>query len=75
MVCQARKAVQWGHYEKNPPTAATLLDKTIVDCRADTVSEITTLGKTLPGWRTAILNRHLTGASNSPTEGLNLLIK
>lgn len=26
-------------------------------------------------WRTEILIRHLTGASNGPTEGLNLLIK
>ena len=33
------------------------------------------LGRTLARWRSEILNRHLTGASNGPTEGLNLLIK
>jgi transposase len=59
----------------NPPTAATLLDKTIADCLADEVPEIATLHKTLLGWRAEILNRHLTRASNCPTEGLNLLIK
>jgi transposase len=59
----------------NPPTAPTLLDKTIADCRATEVPEITTLGKTLLGWRTEILKRHLTGASTDPTEAQNLLIK
>ncbi|WP_052606928.1 MULTISPECIES: transposase [Acidithrix] len=59
----------------NPPTAATLLDKTIADCLVEEVPEIVTLDRTLLGWRTEILNHHLTGASNCPTEGLNLLIK
>ena len=29
----------------------------------------------LARWRTEILNHHRTGASNGPTEGLNLLVK
>ena len=33
------------------------------------------LGRTLARWRSEILNHHRTGASNGPTEGLNLLIK
>ena len=55
--------------------AATLLDKAIVGCLADEVAEIRSLGKTLQSWRTEILARHSTGASNGPTEGLNLCVK
>ena len=33
------------------------------------------LGATLERWRTEILNHHRTGASNGPTEGLNLCVK
>ena len=33
------------------------------------------LGKTLASWRTEILAHHDTGASNGPTEGLNLCVK
>jgi hypothetical protein len=33
------------------------------------------LGRTLARWRTEILNHRATGASNVPTEGLNLLVK
>ena len=55
--------------------AALLLDKTIEGCLADPVTEIRSLGRTLARWRTEILAHHTTGASNGPTEGLNLLIK
>jgi hypothetical protein len=51
--------------------APTLLDKAIVACVADDVPEIRTLAR----WRNEILNHHLTGASNGPTEALNLAIK
>ena len=33
------------------------------------------LGGTLARWRAEILAHHTTGASNGPTEGLNLLVK
>ena len=56
-------------------TAELLLDKTIEGCRQDAVPEIRSLGRTLGRWRTEILAHHATGASNGPTEGLNLLIK
>ncbi len=55
--------------------AAVLLDKTIAGCLADEVPEIVSLGKTLRRWRPEILARHTTGASNGPTEGLNLCVK
>ena len=55
--------------------AELLLDKAIEGCRADAVGEVRALGRTLARWRLEILNRHRTGASNGPTEGLNLLVK
>ena len=59
----------------DPDEAATLLDKTIAGCETDEVDEIRSLGKTLQSWRTEILAHHITGASNGPTEGLNLCVK
>jgi transposase len=55
--------------------ARTLLNKTIAGCLADDVPEIVTLGNTLKKWRREILAHHSTGASNGPTEGLNLCVK
>jgi transposase len=55
--------------------ARLLLDKTIAGCLADPVPEIVSLGRTLRSWRDEILAHHRTGASNGPTEGLNLLVK
>jgi len=51
------------------------LDKAITGCADDTVPEIVTLGETLARWREEILAHHDTGASNGPTEGLNLCVK
>jgi transposase len=59
----------------SPTDAKLLLDKTIEGCRTDWVPEIRTLGETLERWRVEITNHHRTGASNGPTEGLNLLVK
>jgi transposase len=55
--------------------AGLLLDKAIAGCVEDRVPEVRALGRTLARWRTEILNRHRTGASNGPTEALNLLVK
>jgi transposase len=55
--------------------AEVLIDKAILGCAADQVAEVRSLGRTLARWRGEILNRHRTGASNGPTEGLNLLVK
>jgi transposase len=59
----------------DPDDAALLLDKAIAGCTNDDVAEITSLGRTLRAWRTEILAHHTTGASNGPTEGLNLCVK
>jgi hypothetical protein len=59
----------------DPDEAALLLDKAIVGCTEDDVDEIRSLGRTLEAWRTEILAHHDTGASNGPTEGLNLCVK
>jgi hypothetical protein len=50
----------------------TLVDKAIAGCTGDEVEEIRSLGKTLSSWRTEVIAHHRTGASNGPTEGLNL---
>ncbi len=59
----------------DPADAAVLIDKAIAGCAADDVEEIRALGRTLASWRTEILAHHTTGASNGPTEGLNLCVK
>jgi len=55
--------------------ARMLLDKAIAGCLADPVPEVRALGRTLKSWRREILAHHSTGASNGPTEGLNLCVK
>jgi transposase len=71
----AKESVRDVYLADEPMDAALLLDKTIAGCAADPVAEVGSLGRTLARWRTEILNHHTTGASNGPTEGLNLLIK
>jgi transposase len=71
----AKESVREVYLTEDPATAELLLDKTIEGCRLDVVPEIRVLGRTLGRWRAEILNHHATGASNGPTEGLNLLIK
>jgi transposase len=71
----AKESVRDVYAAEDPAVAATLLDKTIIGCIEDDVAEIRTLGHTLERWRTEILAHHDTGASNGPTEGLNLLVK
>jgi hypothetical protein len=60
---------------EDPAEAALLIDKTIAGCADDEVPEIRSLGHTLASWRSEILAHHHTGASNGPTEGLNLCVK
>ncbi|CAN5667775.1 ISL3-like element ISMsm4 family transposase [soil metagenome] len=71
----AKESVRDVYLADDPNDAALLLDKTIEGCALDPVPEIGSLGRTLSRWRTEILAHHTTGASNGPTEGLNLLIK
>jgi transposase len=51
------------------------IDDAIGFTKASRVPEVRTLGKALRRWRSEILAHHTTGASNGPTEALNLTIK
>lgn len=71
----AKESVRDVYLAENWRAARTLLTKTIRGCLADEVPEIVSLGRTLERWQNEILARHTTGASNGPTEGLNLCVK
>lgn len=71
----AKESVRDIYLTDRPDAAAVLIDKAITGCLHDDVDEIQTLGGTLRRWRSEILAHHTTGASNGPTEGLNLLVK
>lgn len=71
----AKESVRDIYLADDPGDAELLIDKAIAGCTTDPVAEVRSLGRTLSKWRTEILNHHTTGASNGPTEGLNLLIK
>jgi transposase len=71
----AKESVRDVYLTDDPNDAALLLDKAITGCAADDVPEIQSLGRTLVAWRAEILAHHTTGASNGPTEGLNLCVK
>jgi transposase len=71
----AKEAVRDVYLTDDPAAAEFLVDKAIEGCRLDVVSEVRSLGRALGRWRTEIVNHHRSGASNGPTEGLNLLIK
>jgi len=71
----AKESVRDIYLTDDPAEAQLLLDKAIEGCRTDWVEEIRSVGRTLARWRDEILNHHRTGASNGPTEGLNLLVK
>lgn len=71
----AKESVRDVYLTDDVAEAGLLLDKTIAGCLADEVEEIRSLGGTLKSWRKEILEHHRTGASNGPTEGLNLCVK
>ncbi len=71
----AKESVRDIYLTEDPKVARVLLDKAIVGCKNDEVEEIRSLGQTLERWRNEILNHNRTGASNGPTEGLNLCVK
>jgi transposase len=71
----AKESVRDVYLTDDPAVAATLLDKVIAGCAEDEVEEIRSLGSTLESWRAEILAHHESGASNGPTEGLNLCVK
>ncbi len=58
-----------------PPTPGCCSTRPSPAAPTDDVPEIASLGNTLAEWRPEILAHHVTGASNGPTEGLNLCVK
>lgn len=71
----AKESVRDVYLTDDVDEATLLIAKAIRGCQADDVEEIRSLGNTLVSWRTEILNHHRSGASNGPTEGLNLCVK
>ena len=71
----AKESVRDIYLTERVGEARTLLRKAIVGCQSDEVPEIRSLGYTLERWPHEILNHHRTGASNGPTEGMNLCVK
>jgi transposase len=71
----AKESVRDIYLTERVREAKTLLRKAIVGCRGDEVPEIRSLGDTLERWSDEILNHHRSGASNGPTEGMNLCVK
>jgi transposase len=55
--------------------AARRLHAFLVECKESTVAEVHRLAKTVSRWRHEILAHHTTGASNGPTEAVNLVVK
>ncbi len=71
----AKKSVWDVYLTDDAAVAAMLLDRAIAGCSDNVVEEIRSLGHTLESWREEILAHHQSGASNGPTEGLNLCVK
>jgi hypothetical protein len=62
-------------YLTTTPAGRHAVGQVIAGCAEDEVEEIRSLGNTLESWPTEILAHHESGASNGPTEGLNLCVK
>ncbi len=55
--------------------AARRFDAFVKEARSSSVPELHRLAKTMLRWRAETLAHHRSGASNGPTEAVNLLIK
>ena len=71
----AKESVRDVYLAQTAEQAFELLAFAIWRCDTSGVPEVRTLGKTLARWFDEILARFDTGASNGPTEGLNLCVK
>ncbi|MDQ6783156.1 MAG: ISL3 family transposase [Actinomycetota bacterium] len=72
---QAKEALRWMYAAATMAVAEQRFDAFVTKARASSVPELARLAKTMTKWRTEILAHHSTGASNGPTEAVNLLIK
>lgn len=71
----AKESVRDVYLAETRQEAFELLAIAVWRCETDPVPEVRSLAKTLLKWFDEILARFDTGASNGPTEGLNLCIK
>ena len=71
----AKEKVRAIYDTSDPGEAARRLEDAIGFCVASDVKELHTLVTTLRRWRTEIVAHHATGASNGPTEAINLGVK
>jgi transposase len=72
---QAKEALRWMYAARTMTVAELRFDAFVKMARSSSVPELHRLAKTMSKWRTEVLAHHLTGASNGPTEAVNLLIK
>ncbi len=71
----AKERVRAVYATEDANEAVHRLDDAISFCAASKVPELRTLVKTLRRWQVEILAHHRTGASNGPTEAINLAVK
>ena len=71
----AKEALRWSYAADDIAEAARRFDAFIRECKASKVPELHRLARTAVRWRAEILAHHLTGASNGPTEAVNLIVK
>jgi transposase len=72
---QAKEALRWMYAARTMAVATLRFDAFVNMAKSSSVPELHRLAKTMTKWRTEILAHHSTGASNGPTEAVNLLIK
>ncbi len=72
---QAKEALRWMYAATTMVVAELRFDAFVKAAKSSEVPEMHRLAKTMTKWRTEILAHHSTGASNGPTEAVNLLIK
>jgi transposase len=71
----AKEALRFMYAADTMAEAARRFDAFIKEAKSSSVPELHRLAKTMSRWRAEILAHHRSGASNGPTEAVNLLIK
>ncbi len=71
----AKEALRHFYAAADLDQATTRFDAFVAECKASTVPELHRLARTAGRWRKEILAHHTTGASNGPTEAVNLVVK
>jgi transposase len=71
----AKEALRHFYAANDLDEATVRFDAFITECQASKVPELGRLARTAKRWRKEILAHHATGASNGPTEAVNLVVK